>query len=346
MIEKVLQRLQNKHKELQEQYDRVSENIRCLAEDHLNETRLREKLRLKRELKNEEEERDSIEQEMLRLEMRIKNLSISRVYDELSGLDCDEHLQRFEEFFMQYQIGAFLLHGCSRYGVRFLLKQILERISSCIVSFHAIKIKLPSIQKFNSFSGLPSMDITGFDVGLIWNELGREVRMTYHPSPVQIASRLSQKWQKEHIVLILEVDRSCDLKSIIHTFWLNLMKALQKYSAQTDNVFLLLILVDDSEYLNECDMDFVETCDEAWTPTRPVKLPPVERYCAEEIKIWMKSKSARILPFGYRGHISQIIQEILEHSDNGFADQVLKYICTQLCQCEFNEGVLEEWLKF
>lgn len=69
-----LQRLQNEYQELQQRYNWVSENIRSLTEDYHNETRRRLKLQLKRDLDKEQAERDSIEQEMQRIERQIEEL--------------------------------------------------------------------------------------------------------------------------------------------------------------------------------------------------------------------------------------------------------------------------------
>jgi len=44
-------------------------------------------------------------------------------------------------------------------------------------------------------------------------------------------------------------------------------------------------------------------------------------------------------------NLLDVINDILENTEDGFSDFVIEKICTQLCECEFNEEILLKCLK-
>jgi len=138
--EENLERLYQKHQELKKQYDLLSENIGCLSGDYHNETDSERRKSLERRRNERLSERDKIEKEMDQLEQQRERNFINIMFQELSMIDCEDHLKQFGNFIKQDNIGAFVIHGCGGYGLRFLLKRILENIylkykrESCIIN--------------------------------------------------------------------------------------------------------------------------------------------------------------------------------------------------------------------
>ena len=65
--------LQQKRNELQRRYDMVSENLQCLTDDYDNETRSRNKLRLRREMDKDTAERDKLEKKLTEMSYKLKD---------------------------------------------------------------------------------------------------------------------------------------------------------------------------------------------------------------------------------------------------------------------------------
>jgi len=347
-LQRQLQFIQDELDELQMQYDLVSESIRTLAEAYHIEIDPLNKLNHKRKLDKIEDERDRLKQRMISLEMRMDQSPINDVFDRILQLNYVEHIKLFNDFVTPHHTAAFVIHGQAKYGMRFLLKRIRQYIAAKTRMMPAcIRIDLSATQKF-SFLGSFNSGSVSFDVNTLWNDIGRQVGC--NSSPAEVAARLLKKWERESIVLILDkLDLTCDFNLIVRDFWIHLSKMMQNLSFKTNNLFILMFVVDDSECLNACETELIEVYNPSWTPEIPVKLPIVDRFAAEDIGGWI-TDFCDLFPFYLTNCGPNIIDEIIENSENGYIDLVIRCICTQLCQCKFDDGTLEgiliEWLNY
>ncbi|MCP4353834.1 MAG: hypothetical protein GY795_50955 [Desulfobacterales bacterium] len=283
-----------------------------------------------------EDRYDEIDRRLNNIEQKIKKLNICKVFDYLLNLDCNEHVERFIEFITAPpQAGAFFLHGAGKYSLRFLLKRLLQEISYCSTD-QPIVINLPSIFRRYGWDN----DFAFAD--LLWHELGSRIGLRREPSRKQITERLSQKRKTQNIILVLDqLDSRYDLDIIIENFWFDLADNTE----EALNYFLMAVLVDDFDYLNGCERDFFETHNNEWTHRIPVKLPVISNFASEDLEIWIKQRARGIFDPGIKCRADQIVEEIIENCNDGCPDSVIEYICTRVCQCKFDEGVLKEWLK-
>jgi len=339
-------RLQDKLDELRIRYQRISENIRSLANDLDNESRSREKLRIGRELEAEESERDSIEQKIRSLECRIAQNS---VFEELMRLDYVDHIRVFDDCIAKHGMGAFVLHGKGKCGVRFLLKRILRYVCDInAASYSCIPVNVTAAQKFSVWGNLGSAGSAGFGIRDILQgvcgQLGCE------PVPQSVAERLSRKRERENVVLLLEgLNHSIDLACIVREFWSVLTRMFQEMPVRSENALILLLITEDEKCLTDCDTQFAETFHHSWTPDIPVRLPAVNHFKKSDLETWMNS----LFDFNPRYQKNcgaDFLHDLMEKTEDGFTDMVIRHICHGLTNHKMDDGTLEgaltEWLKY
>lgn len=332
-----LERLHQKHRELKEQHASVRDYIQWAAQDCLNADSLLLKKQREQKLRELEKDCDEIEQKLSDCEYKISQCRSNNIYNELIKLDCIEHIRKFAKFVSSsHPSAAFVIHGYSKYGLRLLIKRMLQEISAS-----PLPIYWTSTQRRSSAATYPSM--TGFDLTPLWGDLSS--RLGCRPLPEQVALKISQKLERENVAIILDrTDITCDFSAIIDDFWSNLIQTVRNGSGDSANRLLFMILVEDSNYLNTCSFHFAEDYDDSWHPHIPVKLPCIDKYCAEDLNAWMNHASG-IFSLKKR-YKPGIIDDILENTQNGLSDHVIQYICTDLCECEFDEGMLLKWLNY
>ncbi len=320
----------------------------CQRVEMACQTETNPSIQIQREVELEKAERDrkKIEDEILRIIRQKERLEVCRVYNALVRLDCREHVRRFNKFIIRHHIGAFLIHGNAKYGMRFfvarVLRHILRKVGSSQVA-QVVKLKLASSHKVDDVAAMMILEEADSGVDSFWDTLGRAFGLRYAIVD-DIAQRIVQKRQTGHVVVILEMDNWYEFEQIIQEYWGTLAKTVQQLSPQTKNVFLLMCVINENDDWDESAITWAETYQESWTPEFPVKLPIIQKYCAKDLETWIEDQTD-ILPPEIWDNIAETVESILRHSENGLSDRVIRYICNHLCQCEFHEGVLEEWLK-
>lgn len=289
-----------------------------------------------------EQQKEDIDQKIENIDQEINKSDICRIFNCLIDLDRDDHVKCFSEFVRHYKAGAFFIHGFAKYSLRFLLKRILMEFP--YKSTEYIPIRLSSDSQSYNWESSSVMEITDHaDIAdYLWKQVGRKLRLTGEPSSFELSDVLFKKLKTQNIILTIDaLDSRYKLDDIIEKFWLELADNIQK----TSNYFLMIVLIEDSDCFKKCRVDCVETYDVTWRYRIPVKLPIVGKFAKDDLESWIKSKARGIFDLSIKDRASQIVEEILKSSDNGSADSVIEYICTELCQCEFDEGALIEWLN-
>lgn len=103
-----IQYLQKELEELQQQYDLVSENIRCLQEDYYNTDKTHERLQLERKLEKEKEQRVGIESQLTTVSAKIDLLNQNkaaseRVKKHVEYLEATLLVEELQEKFKQQE---------------------------------------------------------------------------------------------------------------------------------------------------------------------------------------------------------------------------------------------------
>jgi hypothetical protein len=292
---------------------------------------------LKKEKEEAEDRYDEVNRYLEIVRRKINELNVCRIFDRLLDLDCNCHVERFTDFITSQKAGAFFIQGSAKYSLRLLLKRLLQEISFCVTE-RPIIINLPSLFKHQGGIAL----LNDFDVvELLWCELGRQLRLR-RPRPEQIVQKLSEKRGTQNIVLVLEeLDSRYDLNEIIGKFWFDLADHMEQNS---DYYFVMLLLLNDYNCLDDYCMDCFDAYDAQWRYRIPVRLPMLDKFEAEDLLDWMK-RARGIFDIGFKKHASQTVEQIMNNC-SGYPDEVIEYICTKICQCEFDEGILKRWLTF
>lgn len=290
---------------------------------------------LKKEKEEAEDRYDEVNRYLERVGQKINELNVCRIFDRLLDLDCNLHVERFTDFITSQKAGAFFIRGSAKYSLRLLLKRLLQEISFCVTE-KPIIINLPSLFKHQGGIAL----LNNFDVvELLWCELGRQLRLR-RPGHEQIVQKLSEKRGTQNVILVLEeLDSQYDLNEIIEKFWFDLADHMEQNS---DYYFLMLLLLDDHNCLDEYCMDCFDAYDAKWCYRIPVRLPMLDKFETEDLLDWMK-RARGIFDIGLKKHANQIVEQIMKNC-SGYPDGVIEYICTEICQCEFDEGILKRWL--
>lgn len=323
---------------LEKELNRLNEKLEDLGQDYIKKNSASEKFELKKDKEAVEDEYDEISFRLENVERQINKSHIHKIFERLLDLDCNRHVERFTDFITSQKSGAFFIHGSAKYSLRFLLKRLLQEISYSVTE-KPIIINLPSI--FARHGGMALLN--DFDIAdLLWYELGREMRLRGRPEPEQIAQRLSEKRRTQNVILVLEdLDSRYDLNDIIEKFWFDLADNTEQSSGY---YFLMILLVHDHNCFDAYCMDFFETYDVKWHYQIPVRLPMLDKFEADDLLDWMR-RARGIFDIGFKKHANEIVEQIMENC-SGYPDEVIEYICTEVCQCEFDEGILKTWLTF
>lgn len=118
---------QQRHKELQAQYDKLSLKIQRLRENAAYQAGTAVSFQLDQEIQAAEAERDRINQKLERLE---REMSRDRIHHELSRLNYFTQVRLFRQFLQDQRIGGFLVHGQPGYGQVHLVGRFLNAVPS------------------------------------------------------------------------------------------------------------------------------------------------------------------------------------------------------------------------
>lgn len=230
------------------------------------------------------------------------------LYDALLNLNYIEQKANFGKFLASgHQIGAFLLNGSYECGQDWILHRLLKQDPDLDVRL-TTSLRIP-------FVFTPQR--CGRNLGDLWEELALQTGQDA-TKPENIVDALYASWQTTTVLLILrgvEYVEEAYLQDFITKLWYPLAK--KKPPAPPHYCLMFLIDGKGSKW------KFAQRFDTTWQPYIPIDLGKLTKFSMAELRRWRPGEVGR-LP------ASITIERILENSDNGLPEPVLKNIC-RLC---------------
>jgi inactive STAND/TIR domain len=227
----------------------------------------------------------------------------NNVYDALSNLNYIEQRKLFRYFIdSNYNIGSFLLHGKKWSGQDWLLNELLRQVDNLSTARY-FKFSFGSICCGGGFEDL-------------WYDLGEWIGQNTC-SPNKIVEEIYALWQTKTIIFILrDVDlvEEYSLHNFLFNFWYPLTK---KAKASNMSNYCLLFLVG----YRSCKWNLLLTknLEPPGNPYYPIELKELTNFPRKELELWINRE--------YRLPSSLTIDKILENSEEGLPELVLKNIC-------------------
>jgi inactive STAND len=253
-----------------------------------------------------------------------------RLYQALLKLGYRQQVQTFRKFVQGYPVSAFLIHGGMEYGQRWLLNRLVVQHTQDSIAGKVIKINLTRVARKS-------------DVAALWRELSNRVGLGRQGTIAEIANRVYQWWQTQHVLLIFyEVDALSEafLAQFLAEFWQPLVS--RELAAVESPYRLLMFLVDYDGCVGDWPMAFVETQAANWTSMLPVKLAKIAEFSEGELGNWLEVFSGD-LPLGLLEDAEDTVQTILDNSDQGIPEPAMSEIC-RMAGSDWYENE-DRWLK-
>lgn len=327
-----LERLQSKYEELQKLYDISSKKISRLKQKLLLETHPIHKLQWENEIEDAEDEQSKIEINLDDIEHRIETLKRAlggdSLYDALLRLDYREQAKAFKQFFEEkHQVGAFLIHGKSEYGQRWLLNRLLVAHHSKLVAHGSLKVIQVDLQR----------RARRVSIDTLWRELAHQVGLTDLRSTREVIERVQTWWQTQTVVFVfhnLHVMYEDYVKEFIQKLWFPLADVAQKVPYQSSNYYLMF-LVDHADCIDTWSAAFTELHEVAEFHAL-IKFQKLTPFSIEVLTEWIEYEVDTLPP--------DLNAQIILEGNNNSPDLVLKRICN-LCGCDWYERE-SIWMKF
>jgi hypothetical protein len=288
---------------------------------------------LGKEIEEAETERQVLKQQIESLNC---STSSQNLYLALLKLGYKDQILAFRRFVRSQSIGAFLIHGCPDYGQRWLLNRLVTQHIDDGTSSKVLPIELHRIGR-------------RIDISTLWRELGGRCGLPRQNTTTEIIDRVYQWWQTQNVVLIFhDVDCMPEnyLQQLIQEFWLKLATQARETASPTRKYRLLMFLVDYEGCVGTRETLFVERIEPNWEGKIPVKLPVINPFCDRDLNEWLEMVEMEFDELPLSEIMSQkddLVQEILENSDNGIPELTFSEICDR-CECNWYEAK-DRWLK-
>lgn len=254
-----------------------------------------------------------------------------QLYRALMKLGYRQQVRQFTRLIRDHAIAALLIYGEPGYGQKWLLNRLVNQHLPHNLNGKIVKVDL-------------SRRVRRSDASALWRELARRVGLKGQPEPAEIIHRMYRWWETQNVVLIFHnVDflPQSSFEALLQDFWLPLASQARELQTEKLDYKLLMFLIDYQGLVGDWDAPFVEKIDSSWSPQLPVRSPRLEEFSDNELLDWITDESDE-LPPEFRNE-EQIVEQILENSDDGIPELVLQEICDR-CGCDWYEE-LERWLK-
>ncbi|WP_339379280.1 hypothetical protein [Brasilonema sennae] len=322
----------SQREELQKLLDLLEEKILFLQTAKVTAIDAVALFSLHKQIEEAEGERDKIIQQIDNLE----SVACSEeLYRALLKLGYRDQVRSFLKFLKAQSIGAFLIHGLLDHGQRWLLNRLVTQHIRLGTMGKMVRIELDRIGRRR-------------DISALWREFGGRVGLGRQHSPTEIAERVFHWWKTQNVILVFHgVDCMPEgyLQELLDEFWLPLASQAREVLSPT-KYQLLMFLVDYEGCVGCQDTIFVEELETTWEPRVPIKLPIINPFGDRILTDWfeMLETEFHTLPLvELINEIEDLVQEILENSDNGVPELAFSEICHR-CGCNWYEE-RERWLK-
>ncbi len=330
----------NKCEELQKIVDILEEQIIHLRMAKVTQTDALAIFKLEKEIEKAQAEQDNLKQEIENQNISEENCNL---YKALLKLGYREQVISFKKFLKAQSIAAFLIHGLPDYGQRWLLHRLITQHIRNGTTGKLVRVQLNRIARRRNIS-------------VLWRELGGRVGLkAKQHSPEQIVKQVYQCWQTQNVILVFH-DVDCMpqeyLKKLIQDFWLPLTTLAREFISQTSKTRqyqLLMFLVDYEGDVGSQNTLFVEKLEPKWESKIPIKLPSITEFCVRTLNDWIESIEIEpdfdTLPLMevISDREEELVQEILDNTDNGIPELVFDDICER-CGCNWYDEK-DRWLK-
>lgn len=253
------------------------------------------------------------------------------LYSTMLKLGFRQQVRFFRNLIEDNLIAALLIHGSPEYGQRWLLNRLVNQYLSDNSNNKEIKVEL-------------RRRVRSSDASALWRELASRVGLKYNSSREAIRKRVYRLWETQNVLIALH-DVDClpesALQELIQEFWLPIAEKARDVNNKSSPYRLLMFLVDYQGTVESSSAEFVDKLDLKWEPNIPLQVPKNKEFLEEEVTSWIDTEYDH-LPRELRGE-KEIAQVILENSDCGIPELVLRDICDR-CGCDWYEE-LEKWLK-
>lgn len=319
--------------ELLKTLELLDEKILFLERENITQASPLVRFELGKEIEKLSTQREDIEQE---IESITYTENIKNLYKALLKLGYENQILAFKRFIRGQSIGAFLIHGSPDYGQRWLLNRLVTQNINDGTSSKVLPVELHRIGR-------------RIDIFTLWRELGGRCGLRRQNTPTEIIDCVYQWWQTQNVVLIFhDVDCMPEnyLQQLIQEFWLPLAMQARETASETRKYRLLMFLVDYEGCVGTQETLFVEKIEPNWEAKIPVKLPVINPFCSSELDEWLDTVEMEFDKLPLIEVISrknELIQEILENSDNGIPELAFSEICDR-CECNWYEAK-DRWLK-
>jgi len=312
--------LQSRREALQAQHSVLIEKLSALRRDCAFSADTSTKFQLKKQVEQIEAELEALEQQLERTS------ADGRLYQALLKLGYRKQVQMFRKFVENHPIAAFLIYGGADYGQKWLLNRLVVQHTRDSITGKVITVSLARVAQQN-------------DVAALWRQLGKQADISRGQSEVPaIIERVYQWWRTQNVLLIFyDVDflPEAFLEEFLRDFWTPLTAQTAREASawkreSSDTAYkLLMFLVDQEGCVGDWSVPFAETLDSSWQPKMPVKLPVLSEFTENELASWLDF-SADDLPLKLVEQMDELVQDILENSDNGTPEPTFEEICQRV----------------
>lgn len=193
--------------------------------------------------------------------------------------------------------GAFLIHGKSGYGQRWLVNRLSYKVPDFTDAFYCslcLQRHRNNIQK-------------------LWENLANKCG-SLSPSPEDIVEAIYQHWQTQTVMLCfrnVDLVGETNLNHLLNELWRPLVNKVQNADSPADKHPLLLFLIDNYGKQKKLGISFVSQLD-LNQPHIPVELQELEHFKNQEIKRWVRTQKQLFSPqLKMSVKISDIIDDTL-----------------------------------
>ena len=258
---------------------------------------------------------------------------IEKVHSALLKLGYQEQVGLFSKLARKHSIAAFLIHGPSDHGQRWLLNRLVTQHIPQSLAINPIAINLGTRSRKNVINSL-------------WRELGGRFGLRGSLAIAEnIVIRVHEAWRNRHVIVIMEsvhLIPEPELRKIINDFWLPLVEKCNDAKNSSKESKLYIFLIDYEGITSEWNLPFVERIDVTWRPQVPIKSPRLTSFAYEDLTDWIV-RAEEDLPNSMVNLIDDAVDDILDNSDGGIPEFVLDELCFKL-GFDWHE-VKSNWLK-
>lgn len=316
--------LQSRREALQAQHSVLIEKLSALRYDYGLSADTSVRFQLKKQIEQVEADLEASEQQLVSLE---RTSADGRLYQALLKLGYRKQVQMFRKFVENHPIAAFLIHGKEDHGQQWLLNRLVVQHTRDSITGKVVTVDLARVAHRN-------------DVAALWRQLGKQVgldRRRQCEVPA-IVERVYQWWRTQNVLVIfygVHFLPEAFLEELLRDFWTPLaaqtVGGVPAWEREGSDIGykLLMFLVDQEGCVGDWSVPFTETLDSSWQPKMPVKLPVLSEFTENELASWLDF-SADDLPLKLVEQMDELVQDILENSDNGTPEPTFEEICQRV----------------